>query len=174
MPEEFSLSHALSSIRSRITPEQRNAQDELNRKGRNLLNQRLMENRIAIARERERAVLDNLPVIEAMTEGQEKDEGLRQTFGRLGELYAEQGRYDEAIEVTPDDSHRKYFQLIKDALDRDDAEKCECPHELIVNRAQNMTIRQSPRHMIAEVYNPKTRRMAQLRVCRACGHANAS
>jgi hypothetical protein len=172
-PSSFDLSRALATIHSRVTDADREAQAKLNSDGRNLLSQKLVQNRIAIARAQEKAVLANLGALNVTTPASELERRrIEMSLDRLSELYAEQGRYAEAVDVTPNPERRKWFEMIKGAIDRDPAERCECPTETIINRKTNSSIRQSPFQKIANIYNPKTGRLGALHVCRACGFSN--
>jgi tetratricopeptide (TPR) repeat protein len=113
---EFNLNKALQAISSRVTDEQRVEQDELNRQGRQRLAMNSFENRIARAKAQEKGILEQVDLLKQLPESFTKTNRMTTALDRLGELYAEQGRYEEAIEVSPSPERREHYQQVLDAI----------------------------------------------------------
>lgn len=171
---EFNLNNALQAISSRVTDEQRDEQEKMNHAGRLVLAVNSMERRVSLAKAQEIAVRESIANLEREPESELKTQRLLVLLGRLSELYAEQGRYEEAIEVSPNDDRREQYQRTLDAIETPDGEVCECPPETIVNRKTNAQIRQPMLQRLGQVVSLKHGRLVSLKVCRSCGHAEAS
>jgi hypothetical protein len=171
---EFNLTKALNAIASRVTDEQREEQEKLNQAGRARLLANSMENRISLAKAQERSVLEQIDLLQTLPESFTKTVRLNNALDRLGELYAQQGKYANAIEVTPTVERRRQYQLILDAIDRPDTEVCDCPPETIINRKNNTNFKQPMMQRMTNIVSLKHGREVTLKVCRSCGDAQAN
>lgn len=171
---EFNLNKALSAISSRVTDEQRVEQDELNRQGRARVAANSMENRISLAKAQEKGVLDQIKLLENLPDSFTKSSRMDNSLDRLGELYAEQGLYEQAIEVTPSPERRDRYQMILNAIETPDGDTCECPPEQFVDRRKNAHIRQPAMQNLGQFVSLKHGRLVNLKVCRYCGFAEAN
>jgi hypothetical protein len=171
---DFDLKKALRAIANRFTFERRLEQEELSKQGRARLAANSMENRIALAEAQEISVRETIHLLEGEPESDLKQQRLTTALDRLSELFAEQGRYEEAIEVTPNDARREHFQQILSAIQNIDGETCDCPPEMIVDRKKNTNFRQPAMQNLGQVVSLDHGRLVRLKVCRMCNFVNAS
>jgi hypothetical protein len=171
---DFNLDKALHAISSRVTDEQREEQEKMNHAGRLVLAANSMERRVSLARAQEQGILEQIRLLETLPESHLRTNRISAALDRLSELYAEQGRYEEAIEVTPNEERRAQYQQILNAIERPDHELCECPPETMINRKTNAQIKQPMMQRLGSVVSLKHGHLVTLKVCRACGDAQAS
>jgi hypothetical protein len=171
---DFDLNKALRAISSRVTDDQREEQAKLNARGRAMLAVNSMEYRVSLAQAQEQAVLEQINLLEALPDSQLKNDRISVALDRLSELYAEQGRYEEAIEVTPNEARREQFRLTLQAIDRTDGQTCNCPPEQFIDRKNNSNFKQSTMQNLGQVVSREHGRLVRLKVCRKCGFAEAS
>ena len=171
MVEEFNINKALKAISARVTDTQREEQNKLNIAGRTRLKQNAIQNQIARAAAQELAVRDSIRMLESEPDSEIKTLRLRNLIERLAELYSQQGLYEDAAATTLDDARREVYQRSADAIAKPDNEVCNCPPEIVTDRAKQRHIRvDSTQKVETLVRNGKP---VSLRVCRTCGDVNA-
>ena len=169
--EKFDLKHVLNVIGSRVTDEQRQEQAELNRIGRTRLNQNSVEQRISRAKAQEISVLDSIDMLRTLPDSELKTTRLNNALDRLGELYAEQGRYAEAVGVTRDERRRAVYERTLAALTTPDGSTCECPDEIVTDRKTNDRIRVPAMQRMGQIVS-NDGRLVTLKTCRFCDYSN--
>ena len=170
---EFNISQALRSISSRYTPEQRAAQDELNRIGRNVLNEARAENQMARAKAQADTVIDNLKLAEQIEDPVLREYRINLFTNRLAELFAQMGNFIDAVNIASDPERKKEYQEIADAFEAGATTRCDCPDEIVVDRANGREFRQRSLRTVQKVINPFSRRFVAFKRCSKCGHVSA-
>lgn len=90
---------------------------------------------------------------------------------QLADAQAMQGKYAEAAKTHPDPVRAKYFADIVEALQMDDAEKCDCPDT--EGKLGETEITVTPRFERARIFSPLHHEVVSLVECSKCGHMNA-
>ena len=93
-------------------------------------------------------------------------------LGRLAEALADQGRFSEAAATHPDAKRAKELRKIQEAIERDDAEICDCKPEEVNDPVSNKKLRLPLENVVDEVFSPKHKRMMPLIRCNKCGDLN--
>lgn len=116
----------------------------------------------------ERAARANLEVLQHHKRHKGRAERVKINLAKLADAYAEQGRYAEAAATHPSKTTAKEYAQIQAAIDRSDTDVCNCPPDEVIDPASGQTLRIPARNHIADVHNPKLKRMVPLIECRKC------
>lgn len=174
-PGKFNLNKALKSISERFEAEHKESHDTFNTELRGELGNRLDPNsadaRISRAKEQEKAILEQIAFLTQHPNSALKQNRLYNALNRLSELLAEQGRYDEAIEVCPEQARRDEYIQVRKAIERKDTDTCHCPDEKIVHPLVKDEIIQPAQMVVVDVVSAKHGAVKPLTVCRKCGFA---
>lgn len=91
---------------------------------------------------------------------------------QLAEALAMEGNYADAAALHPDPPHAERFQMIAEAIERDDEAHCECPIEQKIDPGTNQPVMMAPNRIDEFVVSHKhNRRLMPLVICQ-CGDAN--
>lgn len=130
-------------------------------------------NRIARAKQNEQAVRAQIELLRGEKNSELKQARLAVAFERLAELYAEQGDYRSAIEVTQDPKRRAVYEAAIEAIERPDDEICDCPSERTYDSAAKREIALRPQVVTETIVSEKHNRLVDVELCSRCGHRNA-
>jgi hypothetical protein len=167
----FDLQKALASIAAnRDLDPMRAEMAEATRIGRNRLKQNTAAQRIARAKAQEVSILDSIDLLEKLPDSDLKTLRLKNAMGRLGELYAEQGRWAEAVGVTEDAARRAMYEEILAAITTPDDSICPCPDDVITDRVKQSYFRQPAMQRVGQIVHEN--RLITLKRCRKCGFSN--
>lgn len=163
---EFALSTALRAIRARnaengITPLAPSRRIDPNSP----------QFQIARAQQLEADMVEKLHFTRQQPDSELKQRRLNQIMDRIAELSAAQGDYSRAATISHSPERREHYQNIVHAIKRNDAETCDCPDDLVVDRANGKEI-QSPAVMTVDRIITQDG-VKNLDKCRKCGHLNA-
>lgn len=173
--EEFDLEKALAAISQRITPEMRE-EERLAQAGLmeviapHIANDSF-EQRVARAIEQEKSLLEQIAYLAGEEDGEVKQNRLYTLLNRLSEVLAEQGRFDDAIEVCPEAVRRAHYQMLLEAVRVPDQQMCECPPDQITDALSRTTVSDRAQMEVETVVTQNGLRT--LTVCRKCGFKNA-
>lgn len=161
---EFNLESALRRVR------ERNASQGIKPLPTTRIDPNSPQSRIARASQQEHDLIEEMHFLRHQPDSDLKERRLAQIFDRLGELAAEQGDYSKAAAISHSPERREHYKDINAAIKRDDSETCDCPHDLIVDRANGKEF-QSPAVMTVQQIMTKDG-LKNLDVCRKCGDIN--
>jgi hypothetical protein len=143
---------------------------EATRVGRQRIKQDSADQRIARAKAQELSILDSLEMLQILPDSDLKTLRINNALGRLGELYAEQGRWVEAVSVTEDPTRRAMYEETLAAITTPDDATCECPDEIVFNAAKQSRFRQPAAQRIGTIILDG--RLVTLKKCKDCGFVN--
>lgn len=106
----------------------------------------------------------------ALAEADGNVEQIAQSRTHLAAAFAMQGRYEEAANWSLDEEERRRYEEIHAALERDDAEKCDCDD--IQGTYNDTEIAITPRFEERRVFSSKHGGVVSLVRCVKCGHLN--
>lgn len=89
---------------------------------------------------------------------------------RLADALAMTGDYDQAIELHPIEEERLRLQALKNAVERDDSDMCDCEPEKA--KLNGVDIEIPTTNISRMIFSPKHGEMVGLEVCK-CGEMNA-
>lgn len=121
---------------------------------------------------REQTATQNLALLEAAKQTPDIKANITEEKARLGEAYAEQGKYDKAVRVHPHKTARDAFTEIANAILDDDAKECHCP--LPTTRVNGVEVAVPCCFVKGEIYSPKHAAVVPFVVCTTCSFKNAS
>lgn len=173
--QDFDLNKALKAISDRITEDQRKENEQFQKDMRAGLGSRLdpnsLEQRVLRAQEREIALLKQISILAQAEDSELRQNRLYQSLCSLADALAEQGKYSEAVDVCPNDEKKAEYQLIAQAIERDDAASCQCGPEQI--KHGNTVFEQGMGLPVLSVVSLKHGTPVMLTICRNCGFAQA-
>jgi hypothetical protein len=173
----FNLEQALQGISNRYTPEER-AKDEaarVNRIGalKLGLDPNSYEQRIARARQQIEGIVEQIVMLAAAPDSELKTSRLLTAQKRLAELLAESGDLEMAGHVSPDSKQTAWFDALLDAIEKDNAESCDCTDARIFDASKNQELTAPVRTVIATIPSLKHGRLMTVERCSNCGFLNA-
>jgi hypothetical protein len=167
----FDLAKALKSISAnRDLDPMREQMAEATRVGRQRIKQDSADQRIARAKAQELSILDSLEMLQTLPDSDLKTVRINNALGRLGELYAEQGRWAEAVSVTEDPARRAMYEETLAAITTPIESVCECPDDIIFDHTKQTRIRQKAMQPVGQIVDDG--RLVTLKTCRKCGFSN--
>lgn len=109
--------------------------------------------------------------IDSGISGQMMDEQMARERRKLAEALAMQGRYNEAVEVSPDDDTTAHYQEIATAIVLPDDARCECPD--VEGTQDGVELSITPRFVSQRIFSTQHNSVVDLVKCSTCGHSNA-
>ncbi len=167
----FSIKSALKAIDSRVDPRAAIEREEMQKALAPHIDPETPENRIARAQANEIAVVEQIEMLRNEPNTELKRTRLDTAFNRLGEIYAEQGKYHKAIEVTKDAVRRKAYRDILKAIERPDDQVCKCESRQFFDGKTETTI--NPTFIADSVISEKHGGVVQVHKCATCGFMNS-
>ena len=162
---EFDINKALDAAQASRTPDELADEQKQN----NLLRENLKENtnanRVATAIAQEDGVRAQITMLQGEPPSELRTTRLNIALDRLSELLADQGRYTEAIAITPNMARKAEFTRISEAIAKPNDEVCLCTDEQA----------NSPRGMVTMPAIVSIATLAdgrQLTRCHKCGAMN--
>lgn len=132
--QQFSLEQALDGISERYTPEMREKDEARNVELRGHIDPNSATNRIGRATAQMNVILEQIEFLKTQPQSELKDVRMTNAVNHLGELFAEQGNYAEAINVTEDPRRRREYEATMIAIDVPDDAVCACTDDKAVNK----------------------------------------
>lgn len=126
------------------------------------------DQRRARSRQLERDILSTIDFLQAQPDSELKATRLTGALDRLGELLAEQGRYQSAIDVTRDPARKAQYARILESIERPAEEMCGCVDDKATTKQGVITL---PARIIAEKVVKDDQEMG-LELCTKCGFSN--
>ena len=169
---EFLLTKALAAISERQTEADTQRQDELNIAGRGRIDPASPGARIARAKQFEADIIEQLRFLQGEPQTDVVKMRTQTAMDRLGELAAEQGDYKRAATISSSPERRSHYKDIYNAIKRSNDKECDCPDELIVDRANGKEFRQ-PSMVLADSIIGPDGNLLNLDRCSKCLFLNA-
>jgi len=84
------------------------------------------------------------------------------------------GRFDEAEKAAQDETALARIAELREAIDRDDKEVCECPPHQLPTPGKEPDVEIHHRHTRERIYSPKHHRLTPVVRCVKCNHVNVT
>lgn len=172
MNPEFNLKAALKAVAARRTDDDNDAQNALDTAGRGFIDPNSPQERINRSQQLETDIMRQIAYLSDEPESDVKTVRLGVAFDRLGELAAERGDYFQAALVSKTPERREHYRKILKAIDRPNDEICECPPDMIIDRANQVELQSNAVMTVDQILN-KNGTLLNLQVCRKCGDLQA-